>query len=249
MSKDKKDSIRFSGRFIKESFPDMFEVSPGASFTKIWTMRNDGTTAWPEDVLLIQTNGDNMGANPVPITTIVPAQGEYDWIVDFKAPEQEGKYTSYFRMTFGDNVRFGHKIWCNILVKKPAMVMMSEPVVFNQSQFEVVIDDDLYEEPLQDKSGELPKAQAIEEAKVHHQIANLSLSNVFQTPKEIYMQAMEKESDANLKNGLSTLYDFGFVEYKINKALLTKYCYDVNTVCEILLNGALNESSIEKVFQ
>jgi hypothetical protein len=203
LSKDKKNNIHFSGRFIKENFPDMFEVAPGACFTKIWTIRNDGTTAWPEDVLLIQTNGDNMGANPVPITTVVPRLGEYDWIVEFKAPEQEGKYTSYFRMTFGDNVRFGHKVWCSVLVKKPAMVMMSEPVVVNQSQFEVVNDDDLYEQPLQDKSGELPQVQAIEEAKVHHYpMVNLSISNIFQSPKDIYMQAMEKESDANLKNGL-----------------------------------------------
>lgn len=122
-SKEKKENVRFSGRFIKESFPDMFEVAPGTTFTKIWTMRNDGTTAWPEDVVLIQTNGDNLGANPVPLNALVPPQSEYDWAVEFKAPEQEGKYTCYFRMTFGDNIRFGHKIWCSILVKKPALIM------------------------------------------------------------------------------------------------------------------------------
>lgn len=104
----------------------MFEVAPGSAFTKVWTMRNDGATAWPEDVLLIQTNGDNMDANPVPITAIVPANGEFDWSVDFKAPEQEGKYTAYFRMTFGDNIRFGHKIWCSILVKKPVVAMCAD---------------------------------------------------------------------------------------------------------------------------
>lgn len=79
--KSKKENVRYSARFIKENFPDMFEVAPGSSFTKIWTMRNDGATAWPEDVVLIQTNGDNMGAYPVPITESVPAQGEYDWVV------------------------------------------------------------------------------------------------------------------------------------------------------------------------
>jgi hypothetical protein len=53
LNKSKKDIIRFSGRFVKESFPDKFEVAPGVHFTKSWIMRNDGETAWPQDVVLI----------------------------------------------------------------------------------------------------------------------------------------------------------------------------------------------------
>jgi hypothetical protein len=60
----KADKITYKARFVKESIPDMFEVAPGAPFKKTWTMRNDGATAWPEDVVLIQTNGDNLGAHP-----------------------------------------------------------------------------------------------------------------------------------------------------------------------------------------
>ena len=96
---------------------------------------------------------------------------------------------------------------------------------------------------LADKSGEAPKIEVIDK-----KMENLSLSSVFQTPKEIYMQAVELETDVELKSGLQNLYDFGFVEFKVNKALLQKYENQVNTVAEILLNGALNESTYQKIF-
>jgi hypothetical protein len=102
-------------------------------------------------------------------------------------------------------------------------------------------DDDLYE-VLEDKAG---GASGFEEAK---EVNKLSISSVFQSPKEIYMTTAAQEADELLRAGLITLYDFGFVEYKINKTLLQKYKNDVNMVCEILLNGALNESTFAKIF-
>lgn len=47
--------------------------------------------------------------------------------VQCKAPEQEGRYTAYFRMQSG-NIKFGHKVWCDILVVKPkqAVQMVSQ---------------------------------------------------------------------------------------------------------------------------
>jgi len=57
-----------------------------------------------------------------------------------------------------------------------------------------------------------------------------------------------EEADKDLVAGLTTLYDFGFVEFKINKTLLMKYQNNANTVAEILLNGALNESTFQKIF-
>lgn len=68
------------------------------------------------------------------------------------------------------------------------------------------------------------------------------------SPKEIYFQKVSEETDQELAAGMATLYDFGFVEFKINKTLLTKYKNDANTVAEILLNGALNESTFQKIF-
>ena len=227
-------------------------------------MRNDGVTAWPDDVVLIPTNGDSMGANPVILEATVPPEGEYDWTVQMKAPEKEGKYCQYFRLAFGDNIRFGHKIWCSILVKKPAGPQpFANPMV-------VVDDDDLYEdiqpvhqakpveeeakavafnandtsafEVLPDKDGQVPDLQDENKLKVSGVFASQ------QSPKDVYFQKVMEEADKDLVAGLTTLYDFGFVEFKINKTLLMKYQNNANTVAEILLNGALNESTFQKIF-
>jgi len=48
----------------------------------------------------------------------------------------------------------------------------------------------------------------------------LSISSVFHTPKELYMNAVGAEKDAKLKEALVNLYEFGFVDFSINKVLL-----------------------------
>jgi len=50
----------------------------------------------------------------------------------FKAPEKEGRYTGYFRMQTG-SIKFGHKVWCDILVVKP------KPTVVNMALQEPAI--------------------------------------------------------------------------------------------------------------
>lgn len=56
--------IFHQARFVKESIGDKHPVKPGQKFTKSWTFRNGGEADWPEDTLFIQTNGDNLMANP-----------------------------------------------------------------------------------------------------------------------------------------------------------------------------------------
>jgi len=207
----KPEKIKYSARFIKESIPDMFEVAPGAFFSKTWTMRNDGVTAWPEDVIFIQTNGDNLGAYPVTLEAVVSPQAEYDWTVKLQAPQLEGKYCAYFRMAFGDNIRFGHKVWCNILVKKPAEAKPAEVKPVEVQASELVMPDNkqqknvfdaryMKENPidsgdenfeiLPDKSG-----GSIGHLEENKEFGKLSISNVFQTPKEVYFCNVAKEAD------------------------------------------------------
>ena len=48
-------------------------------------------------------------------------------------------------MTTGDNIRFGHKIWCSILVKKP-IEPAREAAIQMQKQNEEISDSELYED-------------------------------------------------------------------------------------------------------
>ena len=107
----------YSGQFVKESFGDNYTVRPLQKFTKKWTFKNEGKTAWSEDTLFMQTNGDNLEAEPVPINYVVDPGQEYEWEIELIAPEKEGKYSAFFRMITGNNYRFGHKVWCTIIVE------------------------------------------------------------------------------------------------------------------------------------
>lgn len=117
--------LKHSARFIKENFGDQQVVTAGESFTKEWTLRNDGEQAWPANIQLIQTNGDDLGYETKKIEKTIEKDQEYTWTIQLKSPAKAGRYTAYYRMTDDANHRFGHKVWCDILVVEK----VSEPVV------------------------------------------------------------------------------------------------------------------------
>lgn len=108
--------VRYQGRFVKESIGDKFEIQAGGKFTKSWVFRNSGETAWPIDVTFIQTSGDDLGASSVPLAQLVAPETDYTWEASFTAPQKAGRYTAFFRMQTSHGVRFGHKVWTDIIV-------------------------------------------------------------------------------------------------------------------------------------
>lgn len=111
-------------RFINDvSFIDGTAVQPGASFRKVWRVRNDGTHAWPADVVLVSAGGDLMCAEDMKETLPVLAVGEErDIGVDLRAPSKPGLYTAYFRAQTKEKQFFGHRLWATILVSEPPVV-------------------------------------------------------------------------------------------------------------------------------
>ncbi len=108
--------IIFNARFVKENFGDKFLVKPLESFIKEWTFRNSGETDWPEDSLFIQTNGDDLHADTQVVNGPVKPGMEITITLELVAPKLPGKYCAFFRFAYGDNHRFGQKVWCDILV-------------------------------------------------------------------------------------------------------------------------------------
>jgi next-to-BRCA1 protein 1 len=105
----------------------------------------------------MQTNGDNLEAMPVALVGEVSPNDEHVWTVSMKAPNTPGRYTAYFRMCTGTNIRFGHKVWCDILVVEP---QPANPLEQKQAvAFYPVIED----KTVADKTGELePKEVSVE---------------------------------------------------------------------------------------
>jgi len=88
------------------------------TFTKVWVFRNGGEESWPIDSKFIQTNGDNMGAETFTVGRAVLPGEEIEIAMELTSPELPGKYCAFFRFVYGDNLRFGQKVWCDILVEE-----------------------------------------------------------------------------------------------------------------------------------
>merc|ERR1712137_804182 len=107
-------------RFVRDvTIFDGTEMAPGTSFTKIWTVRNDGTHEWPEDVKLQCVGGDELQA---PHRVKLQHHGkvalgsEVQLAVDLVAPQRAGRYIAYFRLISPSGKKFGQRIWCTVNV-------------------------------------------------------------------------------------------------------------------------------------
>ena len=127
-----------NAHFVKDSIPDGMVVLPGARFTQVWTMRNPGPYVWPAGCSVRFVGGDNMlnvdNGHPAAVSDIANAQEsnvvgrdveigeETAFKVVLKAPMREGKHISYWRMKSANGTPFGHRLWCDIEVKKSQQI-------------------------------------------------------------------------------------------------------------------------------
>jgi len=96
--------------YISETVPDGTIVSPGATFTKTWTIQNSGTCPWDSTWKLVFVSGDVMGAAYVfNIPQSVPPNQNIILPIVFTAPTAEGIYKGYWKLespwgcVFGDS--------------------------------------------------------------------------------------------------------------------------------------------------
>ena len=108
---------------------------------------------------------------------------------------------------------------------------------------EIYADND--DEPVKDATMEEPKDQS--EAR-NTLLDNSVISIDAKSPKQIYMDSVDAESDPNMQSALKALYDFGFTSFGVNKMLMLKH-KDVNVVAEQLMTGALSESQFNNFVQ
>ena len=253
-------NVRYSARFVKESFPDKQEVLCSEMFCKSWWMRNDGETSWPAGTQFLQTSGDNMEAKIVTLKNEVAAGATFEISVQFKAPSQEGRYTSFFRLQTG-KIKFGHKVSCDVLCIKPDQVEEHEDLdsilIKNVENVKDIVQM-VSQEPVaaQEAAAACDKEMgegeaAVEEPKIEAPVDPFSQPsplmqstiNIDQkSPKQLYFESVEALADQDsMKQALKDLYEFGFTNFQINHMLMKKH-NDVNVVANQLMSGALSES-------
>ncbi|OBT92409.1 hypothetical protein VE01_09271 [Pseudogymnoascus verrucosus] len=141
--------------FVRDAVPDGTILAPSVVFEQTWILRNTGTAAWPAGCTVKFVGGDNMCAvdpeHPASVhelvsaaesttcyTEVAPGQ-EHGFTVLMRTPNKTGKVISYWRLTGPDGYKFGHRLWCDVLVEgAPAVVkeevLAKEEEVLEKSQ-------------------------------------------------------------------------------------------------------------------
>ena len=124
-------------KYQTETIPDNTSFDPGESFTKTWTVRNDGTCSWTTDYKLVFAGGDQMGgpASKYLLQTINPGES-VTLSIDLTAPANEGTYTGTWVVQANDGEQFGN-YWTTIIVgepeEEPSETFAVTSVTFNNS--------------------------------------------------------------------------------------------------------------------
>ncbi|KAM3586007.1 hypothetical protein VKS41_002538 [Umbelopsis sp. WA50703] len=108
-------------RFVDDvNIPDGTVVVARSRFLKIWNMANEGNQEWPQGTQLMFCGGDMLSPSSATTTFAVPVtkSGKNAYVTaDLQAPSKPGRYVSYFRLVTPTGVRFGHRVWCDIVVE------------------------------------------------------------------------------------------------------------------------------------
>ena len=94
--------------FIDENLPDQTVYETGYTFTKSWTIRNDGTCTWDKGYQLIYWDGDIMGGSTVYNFFDIVAPGETMTLpIQLLTPEHAGSYEGFWKMMSTSGYVFG----------------------------------------------------------------------------------------------------------------------------------------------
>ena len=212
-----------------------------------------------------------MESNPVLVKYTVLPNTDYTWEVELTAPTKVGRYTAYFRMRTNDGKKFGHKVWCDIQVvegikEEKVVISVNQPLPpveieqLNISVGEAIdnVEVEIGEPVLLNPAQPEPVYPSLhdfmfgeKQAVNLDQPIDLSVGYAqlpVKTPRMIYFEQVAQEKIEQLRNDLTVLYEFGFVEFEVNKKLLVKH-KNVDQVAGVLLEGRLSESMINQVYK
>lgn len=93
--------------FEDVTIPDGAPIRQGASFTKTWRVRNEGTCTW-KNYSLIFVGGEQMNAAPItPLDVSVAPNQIADLSVNLTAPSRGGEYVGQWQLQDASGHRFG----------------------------------------------------------------------------------------------------------------------------------------------
>jgi len=134
--------------FVRDTVQDGTVFGPDHVFEQTWILRNSGKVAWPAGCSVKFVGGEYMGhldpnhpaatrdvdfscESTICYASIQPGE-EFPFTVLLRTPVRSGRIVSNWRLTTKDGHRFGHRLWCDVVVEKPKVVLppptVAEPV-------------------------------------------------------------------------------------------------------------------------
>jgi hypothetical protein len=115
------------------TIPDGTILAPGESFIKTWKFQNTGSCDWDEGFVLAFETGEDMEGEDTTIGEAI-VTGEMDSLsVSLMAPETEGSYTGYWRLSTASGDVFGQSVFVLIVVSEDAATITPTPTVTSTS--------------------------------------------------------------------------------------------------------------------
>jgi len=118
-------SVRPRAHFVRDvTIADGSAWRPGQRVIKTWSLKNIGKVCWPRGTKLVFVNGT---VKPIeneeqPLIPLAAPSEVVEVSVKVQMPDKPGRYTGYYRLAYGpDNLKFGHRIWLDVLVSETAL--------------------------------------------------------------------------------------------------------------------------------
>ncbi|KAK3377901.1 hypothetical protein B0H63DRAFT_478317 [Podospora didyma] len=168
VAESKKDIENLVATYVHDTVVDGTVFSPDHVFEQTWVLRNDGLASWPAGCSVKYVGGDYMGhidpnhpaatedlesSSESTICHSVIGPGErFAFTVLLRTPQRSGRFVSNWRLTTPDGQKFGHRVWCDIIVEQPEETLESN--------------DDVEQEAVDEEEVEYEPAPAPVEVKV-----------------------------------------------------------------------------------
>jgi next-to-BRCA1 protein 1 len=139
---------KLDAAYVRDTVADGTVFGPDHIFEQTWTLRNNGEVPWPAGCSVKFVGGDYMGhldsnhpaatrdvefscESTICYSSVLPGE-EFNFTVLLRTPHRSGRFVSNWRLTTKDGNKFGHRLWCDVVVEKPKVVLpppvAAEPV-------------------------------------------------------------------------------------------------------------------------
>ncbi|KAK3326393.1 hypothetical protein B0H66DRAFT_158821 [Apodospora peruviana] len=149
------DVSELNAVFVQDTVRDGTVMGPGYVFEQTWVLRNEGTVPWPAGCSVKYVGGDYMGhidsthpaatrdleessKSTICYTELAPGE-VFPFTVLLRTPLRDGRAVSNWRLSTKDGLKFGHRLWCDVIVDRS--IMLNPPESPNESETETPIEE------------------------------------------------------------------------------------------------------------